>query len=232
MYSFESKVRFSEVDTTHTITLPAIVNYFQDCSTQQSEEIGLGIEVLKEKGRAWILSSWQIEVERYPKIGEKIKICTWPTSFNGLFGMRNYCIIDAEGKIVAKAHSIWVFMDIVKGRPTKPTPEDIATYELEEPLEMNLESRKITISKEFIDKTVMPVYRYQIDTNEHVNNCQYIQMALEAMPEYNKVSKVQVEYKKSAVLGDDIHVKVDSNDENIVVLTDSKNTVFTIVKFT
>ena len=232
MYSFESKVRFSEVDTTHTMTLPAIINYFQDCSTQQSEEMGLGIKALKDRGKAWILSSWQIEVERYPEIGENIRICTWPTAFNGLFGLRNYCIIDSNDVMIAKAHSIWVFMDIEKARPAKPSPEDVAKYQLEEPLEMNLESRKITVSKEYIEKAVMPVYRYQIDTNNHVNNCQYIQMALEVAPEYSKAKRMQVEYKKSAVLGDEIHAKIDANNENNVVLMDEEDNVFTIVKFT
>lgn len=44
--------------------------------------------------------------------------------------------------------------------------------------------------------------RSQIDTNEHVNNCQYIQMALEIMPECSRAGSIRVEYKKSAVLGD------------------------------
>ena len=55
MYRFESRVRFSEIDHTEMMTLPALVNYFQDCSTFHSESLGLGIEALKEKGKAWIL---------------------------------------------------------------------------------------------------------------------------------------------------------------------------------
>ena len=43
-YTFKSRVRFSEVDHTKRITLPGIVNYFQDCSTFQSEELGLGVD--------------------------------------------------------------------------------------------------------------------------------------------------------------------------------------------
>ena len=65
MYAFESRVRFSEIDTSERLTLPALVNYFQDCSIFQSEELGLGIDSLKEKKRAWVLTAWQIEVERY-----------------------------------------------------------------------------------------------------------------------------------------------------------------------
>lgn len=44
MYTIESRVRFSEVGEDGYLTIPAIVNYFQDCSTFQSEELGRGIE--------------------------------------------------------------------------------------------------------------------------------------------------------------------------------------------
>ena len=50
MYTFESRVRFSEADHTELLTLPGLVNYFQDCSTFQSEDIGYGVESLKKSG--------------------------------------------------------------------------------------------------------------------------------------------------------------------------------------
>ena len=34
-YTIDGRIRFSEVDHTRIITLPVIVNYFQDCSTFQ-----------------------------------------------------------------------------------------------------------------------------------------------------------------------------------------------------
>ena len=77
MYTFESRVRFSEADHTELLTLPGLVNYFQDCSTFQSEDIGYGVESLKKSGQAWILSAWQIVVNRYPKLGEHIRAVSY-----------------------------------------------------------------------------------------------------------------------------------------------------------
>ncbi len=71
MYQFKSRVRFSEVDSQLHMTLPSIINYFQDCSTFHSDSIGYGIEVMMEQGYAWILSSWQIIINRYPSSGKK-----------------------------------------------------------------------------------------------------------------------------------------------------------------
>ena len=55
MYEFDSRVRYSEVDHHGTMTVPALINYFQDCSTFQSEDLGIGTTVLKEEKRAWLL---------------------------------------------------------------------------------------------------------------------------------------------------------------------------------
>ena len=60
MYEFDSRVRYSEVDHHGTMTVPALINYFQDCSTFQSEDLGIGTTVLKEEKRAWLLSYWQV----------------------------------------------------------------------------------------------------------------------------------------------------------------------------
>ena len=43
MYAFDSRIRYSETDSEGRLTLNALLNYFQDCSTFHSEDVGLGI---------------------------------------------------------------------------------------------------------------------------------------------------------------------------------------------
>ena len=54
-YSFSGRVRYSEIGENGLLTLPGILNYFQDCSTFHSEAAGLGVKVLKEKNKFWVL---------------------------------------------------------------------------------------------------------------------------------------------------------------------------------
>lgn len=68
MYSFDSRVRYSETDETGNLTVLGIINYMQDCSTFHSEEAGVGVQVLESRRRAWMLSSWQILIDRYPRL--------------------------------------------------------------------------------------------------------------------------------------------------------------------
>lgn len=71
MYTFNSRVRYSEVDSNARLTLDGIINYMQDCTNFQSEDLGVGLEFHKEKKLAWILNSWQIVIDEYPKNGRK-----------------------------------------------------------------------------------------------------------------------------------------------------------------
>ena len=96
MYQFDSRVRYSETDEKGRLSVTGIMNYLQDCSTFQSEDIGMGFSYLKERGQAWLLSFWQVVIDRYPVLGEKIVIRTWPYDYKGIYAYRNFTIQDPE----------------------------------------------------------------------------------------------------------------------------------------
>ncbi len=231
-YTMNGRIRYSEIDHHGTVTLPGIINYFQDCSTFQSEDIGVGREVLLKKNRAWILSYWQVIVDRYPEMGEKITVGTFSSGFKGLFGKRNFVMKDAQERQVACANSLWVYIDLETGRPVRPDQEEIDAYGEEPPLDMPYEGRKIILPEQAEDLPSFPVRKYHIDTNEHVNNCQYVQMALEVLPEEKKVHQLRVDYKKSAVLGDLIFPKYAEEENRAVVeLCDADGKAYAVVEF-
>lgn len=217
IYTFDSRVRYSEVDHKGRLTLPAVMNYLQDCSTFQSEDIGVGLSVLRERKRAWLLSYWQVETRRFPRLGERITVGTLATGFKGFFGNRNFYIDDESGNRVVCANSIWVFIDAETGRPTRPGKEEITPYGLEEPLEMEYEGRKILLPENTQALEPFPVRKAHIDTNEHVNNSQYIQMVMDILPGDIQVHKLRVDYKKAAVMGDTIFPKISREEERAVV---------------
>ncbi len=55
MYSFTSTVRYSECDEHGNLSIVGLVNYLQDCSTFQCEELGLGLEHMRDIKIAWLL---------------------------------------------------------------------------------------------------------------------------------------------------------------------------------
>lgn len=223
MYTFDSVVRYSEIDANRHMTLQAILEALQDCCTFHSESLGLGLDFWEENHRAWVLSSWQVVICRYPEMTEKIRTCTWPYDFKGFMGSRNFKIEDEKGELIAYANSVWVYLDTEKGRPVR-VPKDVQErYALEPPFEMECADRKITLAENMEEKEPIKVQRFHIDTNQHVNNSKYVTMAEEYLPEGFKVRELRVEYKKAAVLSDIIYPKVKKMDQQVMVSLESES---------
>lgn len=200
-YSFENRVRFSEVDEYGKLTLTGLINYFQDCTLFFSEENGMGADVLAAQKRAWFLGSWQIKIREMPSFGEKIIVTTWACGFKLFSGHRNFTLTTPDGRILASALSVWVYVDIDKGTPVIPSEEEIARYGSEAPLEENFGERRIRIRTEGSSREAFQIRRYHLDTNHHVNNGQYIAMAQEYLDPDLKVCGLKAEYKTPAVTG-------------------------------
>ena len=211
MYSFQTRVRYSECNNHHEATLTALLDYLQDCCTFQSEDLGIGLDFLTENHTAWILSSWQVDILRYPKLGEQLLISTWPYEMRDFFGLRNFKIEDAQGELILGADSVWVCVDTDSGKPMRPLPQMIEKYPPEPKLDMEYLGRKLPRLPQGEERTPIHVPHYFIDTNQHVNNAKYILIGEECLPENFKVHRIWAEYRRPAVLGDVIcpHVSVE-----------------------
>ena len=119
MYTIESRVRYSECDETGRLSLVGVMNYLQDCSTFHSEDIGRGFKQLTSEGYAWVLATWQIQVDRLPQFGEKICVGTWSYQMKGLQASRSFIINDESGTTIVKADSTWYLMDIHEGKAAR-----------------------------------------------------------------------------------------------------------------
>lgn len=232
MYQYKSRVRYSECDADSKLTLSSLVNYFQDCCTFQSEDLGVGIEYQKQMQKAWVLSSWQIQLEQMPHMGEEIVVSTWPYDSKGFYGYRNFTITDTKQNVIAYANSVWVFLDILKNHPARIEQGFLDAYQIEEPYPMEYLDRKIALSDVLCKQEAFPVQKSHIDANNHVNNEKYILMAQEYIDETAQIKQIRVEYKKAAVLGDMIYpYSYNLKDKWQVSLANEKKEPYAVVEF-
>lgn len=232
MYHFNSRVRFSETDKERKLTLKAIVDYFQDCSTFQTEDLGVGFSYLLPRNWTWVLSYWHIVVEEYPALGEKIKIGTLPYDFKGFFGKRNFFIETEEGKRIVKADSLWTLLDTQKMLPVKIAEEIRNSYPKEEKIEMDYLPRKIVITGEEEAAESITIHKHHLDCNDHVNNGQYVKIASVYLPENFKIMQMRAEYRNQARLGDVVYPYIYTEENKIIVsLCDDKKKPYVVVEF-
>lgn len=233
MYTFDSRIRYSETDSEGKLTMASLINYFQDCSTFHSEDVQLGIDYLRQRNLAWVLSSWQIVVERYPEMGENVTIGTQPYDLKGFLGYRNFWMLDAKGSYLAKANTLWSLLNTESGKPSN-IPEGMAEgYGIGERLDMEYMPRKIIIPQGGLHQEAITVKKHHLDTNHHVNNQQFVDMAMDFLPEGFGLWQLRAEYKKQAFLDDVLVPYVAKEDGKVVVsLTDPAGAAYVIVEFT
>ena len=217
MYTFESRIRYSETDSGGKLTMASLINYFQDCSTFQSEDLGLGLGYMRERHVVWVLSAWQIRVHRYPGLGERVVIGTQPYDMKGFLGYRNFAMLDQNGEYAAKANSLWSLLNVDTKKPVAVPEEMIQGYRLGEKLDMEYAPRKIAFPGEGELKEAVTVKKHHLDTNRHVNNQQFISIAMDCLPEGFTVGQVRAEYKRQAFLGDVLVPRMAEDGDRIVV---------------
>jgi len=233
VYTFTGRVRYSETDSDERLTLPAITDYFQDCGTFQSEELGLGVKYLQQSRLAWMLCSWQIVVREYPRLCDEITVGTFPYGFRGFMGYRNYVMDSGEGRRMAYANAVWVLLNIDTMEPARPTEEMLEKYVLSPRLDMEYAPRKIAEAGKGSWEEAFCVQRQHLDSNHHVNNAQYVKMAFRYVPEGVYISQLRAEYKKQALLGDQVRPNVwHEKGRYVIALCGEDGTPFAVVEFT
>ncbi len=232
MYTFQSRIRYSELDTERKLSIAGIVDYFQDCSTFHSEALGVGMDYLESRGMFWVLSYWQIVIDRYPLLGETVTVGTFPYEFRSFMGLRNFFMEDESGKRIVRANSLWSLMDREAGRPVRPTQEMLDAYVLEPKLDMEYEPRKVLLEGKGTEKEAFQVGRQHLDSNHHVNNGQYIHMAQDYLPEGFAVGQMRAEYRKQALLGAQICPVVYEQERGVqAALCDEAGAPYAVVEF-
>ena len=242
MYKFESRVRYSEADEKELLSTIGIINYFQDCSTFQSEDLGLGLSYLHEHHIAWLVNFWQIEIRRYPRVGERIRVGTSPYDFKGFMGYRNFLLETTEGEELAIANSVWSLMNMETMRPERLSEVMKERYARNPRMDMEYAPRKIALpeGEDVLRTGAIPVVigEHHLDSNHHVNNSQYVQLATDIASSLNDethpIRTLLVEYKKQAHLGDTLFPVVfrEKNDVTIALCEeeDHPETAYAVVK--
>lgn len=215
-YSGKFIVPYYDCEKTGYVKPVALVDYLVETATLHSDSIELGMEDLDQQDFAWILSRWKIKIYKYPKAREEIEIKTWASNFKMFYANREFEIHDKDGELILKASTLWVFMDINRGRPVR-IPKEIAR-------KFNYIDKKsfhdfYDFPKEFNQGGFMDfrVRKTDIDYNNHVNNAKYVNWILEPIPveveEEYSLEELDIYYKKEVKFNHMVESKLSKKEE-------------------
>lgn len=219
----EYTVKLSEIDRNNQATNKALLSYFEDVGGIHSNIAGYGIYDIPKTHLTWLLLEWKLQVIRRPLYNETIKVKTWSKDSIRCYAYRDFEVCDKNGNVIVKAISKWTLIDIEKGKIVRVDDSVLSKYEpeLEKTVFENEDFEKIREPENCELETEYKVRRLDIDINNHMHNLNYIDLAIEVLPEEiyttNQFDNIRISYKKEIKLGATVKCKYShENGEHIV----------------
>ena len=232
MYSLNYKVTTSTCDSDGRLKLFSALQMMQDCSEMWIDSEPGVKQFFAEQNMTQLLATRQVEVVRVPEFKEELTVVSSVYGMKPMFGFRNTFIYDAEGRPCYKTWSMGVFVDKATGKLKRVDDATIASMNIDPQLEMTYRDRRIILPKtggEILEP--IKVLRADIDYNKHLNNANYVRMAMELLPEDFVVSGLRVEYRIPAKLGDKLVPTIYKHDNVIIVSLSLGEDVSAIIEF-
>ncbi len=206
MYSFSGRIRYSETDQAGKLTIKSLMDYFQDCSVFHSESVGSGWTTLAGQGCAWLVAAWQIRIYERPFLDEEVVSQTWPVNVSGRVAAREFVLARPDGTRLAEADSLWLYYSLQKKRAITIPASEEDRYQADIAPRLDMPKTHLTIHPHGNPRRSTPtiVSEHLLDTNNHVNNAYYVEIARNAARMSEDISAIDVSYRKPAVLGDSI----------------------------
>lgn len=109
------------------------LKWMQDVAVAHSTAQGWSMARYSAEGMGWVVRSHTITYKRPAFLGEELTIATWIAGFSPRMSPRKYLFWRAADRcVLAEAETMWVFVDLKTGRPTKVPDELRAAFEIVE----------------------------------------------------------------------------------------------------
>lgn len=231
MYELKERIKYSQLDRFGNLSLPALLDLFQDCATMHTEDVGFPMDWFIENKQGWFVTSYQIKNYRLPRHGEIVSVKTFPVKVKGFMGYRLFTLEDMDGNILSESYSEWVHMDLKEVKPMRVPKDMMDAYVICDMPENKWGSRKIEKPESTLDCGSFKVEGLYVDTNFHMNNAYYIEPAANAL-DNKDFSFIKIEFKLPALLGDVVYIKKEENtDRSVVTLDSEKGDCYCIIEF-
>ena len=235
-YTYETDSSYTDIDISGRLHHKGTLRILQEAAALASDSVGYGLKDVATKRVAWMITGWRLQFLERPKWPCSITVHTWPRTLDGFFSDRDFEVF-CQGRLIARATSRWLLVNVDSGHTTRITPEVTAAYDLNN--RNVFDTPIITTGRPCSAATEVFTHvigRRDIDTNHHVNNLHYLDYALECLPEdvwENLPDTVEILYRKQLCLGTAIHCfySRQDNKHQIEIRSDESRTPHAFIWF-
>lgn len=156
-----------------------LMNELQGMGDSHAEMLGCGRTFIHENNVAWVVTHYLVDIIEMPHNGEMLEYSSWPAIQDNLRATRDFEIRGADGRLLVRATSQWILIDLARRRPLRLNE----WLKMDWPTGGRAYDRKFEKFADFdSDKTHLFKCRFDdIDENQHINNAVYAVWATESV---------------------------------------------------
>jgi medium-chain acyl-[acyl-carrier-protein] hydrolase len=218
-------INFSETDFQQNWKPSAFFTAMQEVGSLHATHLGYDYKDMFAANMSWVLSRVMIQFNAFPKVGEKIKIQTWPKGIhNKLFFMRDFFFLGEDGSQYAAATCAFVLIDI---KARRVLPWRVLKGELPDNQGLNAIQQfpeRLDLPERFQESFSVQARYSDVDLMGHVNNARYIEWITDCFPmeqfQSHQLEWLQINYLSEIKPAENISIgsQTDQNNPSIATI--------------
>ncbi len=208
LYSISYPLQPSDFNQAGVLRPYVLLKCLEDIAVKNASDNHFGVEEVVHQQVAWVLLKYAMEFTDYPQGITGLIIETESRGVNRLFATRDFVIKDDTGRQLGRASSIWAVIDLNSKRMLNPQDIFKGCLPNIQKRPDDLKHAKIPAVGESPTATPFDVQDADIDMNQHVNNCTYINWAFaglcETIVKAKKLQTLYINFKKEVYMGDSV----------------------------
>ena len=220
LYTQNFEITDHYVDCFGRMTPASILLMIQEVAGKHCTALSVDYDTLAKRRMFWAVTRHRVQVSRMPRLGETIRVETWPMPTIRVAYPRSVVAYDAAGNECFRAISLWVLMNldtrsmILPGKSGISVVGSLRGLELPSPGSLALMDHTQTRQRQ--------VCFTDLDRNGHMNNCRYLDWIADLLPSGyhagHELREFTVCYLSEAREGQTLDLRWDFPEENCLYM--------------
>ena len=223
--TYTHRLHMGDVDLTGRLSVPGLLELFQELAADHSRELGTDHDRLMEKSRAyWVVARIRMHLLGKAGFGEQVTAETWPLRPERVRFGREMAVTAADGRRIAAVSSEWCTLDADTHQLRRA---DTVCFPMELPFREERagagERARLARSPEGMEACFSHTVRYtDLDMNRHTNNVTYIRLAMDTFSsaelEKRPITRFEIAFLKESFEGDTLTLWRRREENGVLIL--------------
>ncbi len=212
-----TEVKSYETDSFNRWKPSAFFQAMEEAATHHASSFGFSYDRMVEQKMIWILSRVRIQIDRYPRVSDRVSIQTWSRGVQQkLFFGRDFIFNNDAGQPLAMASSLWVLFNPETRRFVMPQALQAGFPSHADQSVFTAPLDKIPIPEKQASYQTMVAGYSSVDMMGHVNNAAYIDWICDcfqqALFKGDFIDQLQINYLNEIMPGESTILAISQTD--------------------